>query len=29
MGRREMEHKGEKRGTATRVILRPGRMRLQ
>jgi hypothetical protein len=30
MGRREMEHKGEsKRGTTTRVILRPGRMRLQ
>jgi hypothetical protein len=29
MGRREMEHKGEKGGTATRVILRPGRMRLQ
>jgi hypothetical protein len=28
MGRREMEHKGEKR-TAARVILRPGRMRLQ
>jgi hypothetical protein len=28
MGRREMEHKGEK-GTAARVILRPGRMRLQ
>jgi hypothetical protein len=27
MGRREMEHKGEKR-TATRVILRTGRMRL-
>jgi hypothetical protein len=30
MGRREMEHKGEqKRGTAARVILRPGRMRSQ
>jgi hypothetical protein len=28
MGRREMEHKGEK-GTVARVILRPGRMRLQ
>jgi hypothetical protein len=28
MGWREMEHKGEK-GTAARVILRPGRMRLQ
>jgi hypothetical protein len=28
MGRREMEHKGEKRTTAC-VILRPGRMRLQ
>jgi hypothetical protein len=28
MGRREMEHKGEKR-TAARVILHPGRMRLQ
>jgi hypothetical protein len=27
MGRCEMEHKGEK-GTAARVILRPGRMRL-
>jgi hypothetical protein len=30
MGRREMEHKGETiRGTAARVVLRPGRMRLQ
>jgi hypothetical protein len=29
MGRREMEHKGEKRGTTACVILRPGRMRLQ
>jgi hypothetical protein len=28
MDRREMEHKGGKR-TAARVILRPGRMRLQ
>jgi hypothetical protein len=28
MGRREMEHKGEK-GTVAHVILRPGRMRLQ
>jgi hypothetical protein len=29
MGRHEMEHKGEKRGTAARVILCPGRMHLQ
>jgi hypothetical protein len=29
MGRREMEHKEGKKGTAARVILRPGRMRLQ
>jgi hypothetical protein len=29
MGRRETEHKEEKKGTAARVILRPGRMRLQ
>jgi hypothetical protein len=29
MGRREMEHKGEKGGTVARVILRLGRMRLQ
>jgi hypothetical protein len=30
MGRRETEHKGEQRkGTATHVVLRPGRMRLQ
>jgi hypothetical protein len=29
MGRHEMEHKGEEKGTATRVILRSGRMRLQ
>jgi hypothetical protein len=30
MGRREMEHKGEQKGgTAARVVLRPGRMRLQ
>jgi hypothetical protein len=29
MGQREMEHKGKKRGTVARVILRPGRMRLQ
>jgi hypothetical protein len=30
MGRREAEHKGEtKEGTAARVVLRPGRMRLQ
>jgi hypothetical protein len=30
MGRRETEHKGETiRGTAARVVLRPGRMRLQ
>jgi hypothetical protein len=28
MGRRETEHKGEK-GTAARVVLHPGRMRLQ
>jgi hypothetical protein len=27
MGRREMEHKGGKRGTVAHVILRPGRMR--
>jgi hypothetical protein len=29
MGRREMEHKGEEKGIAARVILRPGWMRLQ
>jgi hypothetical protein len=30
MGRHEMEHKGETtRGTAARVVLRPGRMRLR
>jgi hypothetical protein len=29
MGRREMEHKGGRKGTAARVILRLGRMRLQ
>jgi hypothetical protein len=30
MGRRETEHKGEIiRGTTVRVVLRPGRMRLQ
>jgi hypothetical protein len=29
MGRREMEHKGGKGKIAARVILRPGRMRLQ
>jgi hypothetical protein len=30
MGRHETEHKGETtRGTAARVVLRPGRMRLQ
>jgi hypothetical protein len=30
MGRRETEHKGEQKGgTVARVVLRPGRMRLQ
>jgi hypothetical protein len=30
MGRRETKHKGKTtRGTAARVVLRPGRMRLQ